>query len=164
MNLFLYSLKLDPTYRVVFFLLMESHSGCGRVDEGLAFLDKLEKDDPTDTGITTAKATLLMSQQRHEKAIEIGNKIELAGENAKAAAGCLANSYAALGNVTEMKKYEEQLLKISKGEFRTNEYFMRHGRRTRRGHFSRRRNCGTGPGKGMKVLVTRNGPATCYTQ
>ena len=33
MNLFLYSLKLDPTYRVVFFLLMESHSGCGRVDE-----------------------------------------------------------------------------------------------------------------------------------
>ncbi|MEE3373445.1 MAG: serine/threonine-protein kinase [Planctomycetota bacterium] len=135
MNLFLYSLKLDPTYRVVFFHLMESYIGSSRVDEGLAFLDELEKDDPTDTGIMTAKATLLMSQGRYEEAIVIGKKLELTGENARAAADCLANSYAALGNVKEMEKYEEQLLTIAKGELRTLEYFMRHGRRTRRGRF-----------------------------
>ena len=135
MNLFLYSLELDPTYRVVFFHLMEGYIGSNRVDEGLAFLDELEKDDPEDPGIMTARATLLLSQDRYEEALAVGKKLELTGENARAAAECLANSYAGLGNVKEMERYEKQLREISKGMTLTLEYFMRHARRTRRGQF-----------------------------
>ena len=135
MNLFLYSLELDPTYRVVFFHLMESYIGSRRVDEGLAFLDELEKDAPEDTGIMTARATLLLSQERFEEALAIGKKLESMGESSRAAAECLANAYAGLGNVKEMEKYEGQLLTVSKGEILTLEYFMQHARRTRRGQF-----------------------------
>ena len=135
MGLFLKALELDPTYRVVFFHLLEGYIGSGRVEEGLAFLRKLEQEDPDDFSVLNAQVNLLLSQHRFEEAYAITQRLEKISNNPRAIAFCKANCHAGLGNFELSEKYEAEALETSKGMIQTAAYVQQHANRIFRGKF-----------------------------
>ena len=132
MGLFLRALELDPTYRVVFHHLMEGYIRSGRVEDGLAFLAELAKEDPDASSILVARSTLLFAQNKIHETLALAEKLQTIGHNSAAK---IAASYGMLGDREKLDEYEKISLAQAEGHSKTVEHLLRKFRRVRMGRF-----------------------------